>query len=199
MILQAITSGSPKRQWLRNCFTIAAVAALCMFAAACTQRPMPTALATTEAENGYYLGPGDKVRINVFGDEALSGEHQVSANGEIAMPLIGNVVATNVTPDQLREKIESRLAEYMRDPKVSVNTITYRPVYVVGEVKSPGRYEYEDGMTVINAIAVAGGYTYRAKKEAYIIDRKATGESVAATANSPLWPGDVITVRERYF
>ncbi len=176
-----------------------AVAVMSLLVTACDQRTIPKTHAAAKAETSYFLGPGDIVRIDVFGDQALSGEHQVNASGEIAVPLIGNVTANGITPDKLKKKIEEQLAEYMRDPKVSVQTITYRPVYVVGEVNSPGRYEYEDGMTVINAIAVAGGYTYRAKKESYIIDRKATGESVAATANSPLLPGDVITVRERYF
>jgi len=121
----------------------------------------------------------------------------------LAFPLIGQVRAGGMTAHQLEREIESKLKpDYLRDPNVSVVVLTYRPFYIVGEVKTPGSYPYVSGMTIINAVALAGGFTYRAKESSFYLTRtEKDGQKkrVDATPDTTVQPGDVITVRERYF
>jgi protein involved in polysaccharide export with SLBB domain len=167
--------------------------------AACTGQSMPSEQASDVAPSGYTLGSGDNLRIDVFGDESMSGERRIAGDGTLTLPLIGRVEAAGLTTHELKQKLESQLTEYMRDPRVNVQMLTYRPVYIVGEVKKPGSYSYVDGMTVLNAVAIAGGFTYRARQDKFVIERKAKDKRVAADPSTPLIPGDVVTVQERYF
>ncbi|MEX2643898.1 MAG: polysaccharide biosynthesis/export family protein [Acetobacterales bacterium] len=173
--------------------------ALALSLAACGGTPLPSVEASNSASTAYHLGSGDELRITVFGDESLSGEHRIDGQGQITMPLIGRVEAADLTAEALKERLQARLAEYVHEPRVNVQVLTYRPVYIVGEVKTPGSYDYVDGMTVINAVAIAGGFTYRARQDRFVIERKATNQAVAAVPGTPLLPGDVVTVKERYF
>jgi polysaccharide export outer membrane protein len=145
----------------------------------------------------YKLGPGDKLVINVFGDEKLSGERQVDGAGAFTFPLIGTVKAGGLSSGELENVLETKLKEYMRQPNVSVEIVSYRPFYIVGEVRRPGSYPYVDGMTVMNAIAIAGGFTYRAQEEDFVIQRN--NSSAGAGQVTRIAPGDVIVVRERFF
>lgn len=114
--------------------------------------------AETEAAS-YILGTGDKIRVTVFGEPDLSGEFEVGATGSLSLPLIGAVATVDLTPRGLENAIISRLKDgYLKNPKVAVEVIEYRPFYILGDVKSPGSYPYVNGMTVLNAIALAGGY-----------------------------------------
>jgi polysaccharide export outer membrane protein len=143
------------------------------------------------------------MRIIVYGQEKLTGEYVLDGAGVLAFPLIGQVQANGMTPAQLEQAIVSRLnPDYLRNPSVSVEVMTRRPFYIIGEVKNPGSYPYVSGMMVINAIALAGGFTYRARESSFYIKRNgSTGEAgrVTATQETPVQPGDVIMVRERYF
>lgn len=153
------------------------------------------------AEN-YQLGPGDKIKLTVFNEETLSGEFSVGSEGTISLPLIGEVVAKNKTPQSLATEVQSKLADgYLRDPKVSVEISAYRPFFILGEVKAPGQYPYASGMTVLNAIATAQGFTPRAaKKIAYVRRAGATQEvPMALTPDLRVMPGDTIRLGERYF
>lgn len=182
----------------RSAWSILAIAAVILLAA-CTSRPQMVAVADTNAQSSHYrLGSGDKVKINVFGDESLSGEHQVDGNGTFNFPLVGNVKAAGLTSTELEQSLRSHLNEYLHDPRVSVEVEGYRPFYIVGEVKNPGSYPYVDGMTVINAVAIAGGFTYRAKENEFDIQRK-DNQSLGAGQVTKVLPGDVIVVRERFF
>ena len=176
-----------------------AVAMMAGLLAACAGQSMPSEQASNVAPNGYTLGAGDNLRIDVFGDESMSGERRIAGDGTLTLPLIGRVEAAGLTTHELKEKLESQLTEYMRDPRVNVQMLTYRPVYIVGEVKKPGSYSYVDGMTVLNAVAIAGGFTYRARQDRFVIERRAKDKRVAADPSTPLIPGDVVTVQERYF
>ncbi len=151
----------------------------------------------------YRLGAGDRVRIIVFGQKDMTGEYLVDGSGMLSFPLIGQIKAGGLTADGLERAITNKLKpDYLRDPNVSVVVLTYRPFYIVGEVKTPGSYAYVNGMTVINAVALAGGFTYRAKESSFYLDRSAKdGKKTRIDANpeTPVQPGDVITVRERYF
>lgn len=149
----------------------------------------------------YHLGSGDRVRITVMDQPNLTGEYRVDGVGKIAFPLIGTVDARGLSPRELEEKITGRLKpDYLANPSVSVEVVNARPFYVLGEVKNPGSYPYVEGMTVLNAVAIAGGFTYRAREEDFYIAHAAS-PSQKQTANpaTRVTPGDVITVRERYF
>ena len=157
--------------------------------------PLPQ---TAANESAYHLGPGDRLRINVFGSEDLSGDAAVADTGMLSLPLIGEIKAAGLTPVQLTEAMKVKLADgFMRDPKVSVSVTTYRPVYVMGEVTRPGEYPYASGMSVLNAIALGGGYSYRANQEYAIVTRD--NHEYRASGTSRISAGDIVRVPERYF
>lgn len=149
----------------------------------------------------YRLGPGDQIRVIVFRHEDLSGEFGLDGTGSFSMPLIGEIKANGMTARELEEHLERRFADgFLVNPKVSVEILTYRPFYILGEVNRPGAYEYENGMTVLNAVALAGGFTYRAKQDIFLLQRGgANAAPVPVTGSTRIAPGDVITVQERFF
>jgi len=150
----------------------------------------------------YRLGPGDQLRVTVFGHEDLSGEFEVDGSGNISMPLINNVVAKGKTPDELEEAIVDQLSpDYLKDPRVSIDVLNYRPFYIFGEVNAPGSYPYVNGITVLNAVAMAEGFTYRARTSEVQIIRAAdeTRTPQPAQRDTVVLPGDVIEVPERFF
>jgi protein involved in polysaccharide export with SLBB domain len=154
----------------------------------------PTAL----DDASYRLRPGDKLSLVVFGVKDLSGEIQIAAEGTIALPLVDNVKVAGLTIAELTDAVREKLmAGYLRDPKVTIQIVNYRPFYILGEVRTPGGYPFVPGMTVTNAIALAGGYTPRAYKDLYRVTRG--GASFRADDNTKLLPDDVISVSERYF
>jgi polysaccharide export outer membrane protein len=158
--------------------------------------------AMTSSDADYRLGSGDRVRVTVFGEPDLSGEYQVDGAGKLAFPLIGQVDAGSLTASGLQARLASALSpNYVKDPSVSVEILSYRPFYIVGEVRTPGSYPYVAGMSVINGVALAGGFTYRAKKEDFYVTRNVGSQKVRLDANqeTSVQPGDVITVRERFF
>ncbi|CAN5213875.1 polysaccharide biosynthesis/export family protein [soil metagenome] len=150
----------------------------------------------------YHLGSGDKVRIIVFGESALTGEFVVSGTGTIALPLVGEIAAKGMTPTQLQSAVESSLREgYLKEPRVSVEILNYRPFYILGEVTKPGEYPYTNGLTVMNAVATANGFTYRADSKHVFIRR--TGDTAEKrydlSTSTAVAPGDTIRIGERYF
>ena len=154
------------------------------------------------AGSDYRLGPNDRTRIIVYGQPNLTGEFVLDGNGNLAFPLIGNVPASGMTPTELQRTIAAKLdPDYLHNPSVSVEVASRRPFYVVGEVQKPGSYPYVTDMTLLNAIATAGGQTYRANMGRFYIKRQVDGQvvRVAATQESRLQPGDTVVVRERYF
>jgi len=164
---------------------------------ACSSSGPMNMVASVPEQAPYKLGPGDKVMVNVFNDKNLSGERQIDGSGAFTFPLIGNVQAGGLTSGELETVLSTKLKEYMRQPNVSVEIMSYRPFYIVGEVRRPGSYPYVDGMTVMNAIAIAGGFTYRAQEKDFTIQRDES--SGGANQATRIAPGDVIVVRERFF
>ena len=154
-------------------------------------------------QEAYRLGPGDQVRIIVVGEENLTGEFRVNDSGNVALPLVGAVHAAGLTSGGLEAAVGADLRKYklVSNPSVAVEVIAYRPIYVLGEVNKPGQYSYQPGMTVVTAVAVAGGFTYRAVEGYAAIVRTADGTAVEGRASrqSFVQPGDVITVFERRF
>jgi protein involved in polysaccharide export with SLBB domain len=149
------------------------------------------------------LGPNDRLRITVFGQPTLTGEYTLDGNGVLAFPLIGNVPANGVTTSQLQQAIAAKLKpDYMLNPNVSAEVITRRPFYVIGEVQKPGSYPYVSDMTAVNAIAMAGGFTRRARKNDFYIrrlDKDGKVVRIEANVGTVLQAGDTLEVRERLF
>ncbi len=150
----------------------------------------------------YRLDSGDRVRITVFEQANLSNTYNVDQAGYIAFPLIGAVAARGHTVQELEGNIASRLKQgYLRDPDVSIEIDQYRSIFVMGEVGQPGQYSYVPGMTVQNAIAVAGGFSQRGYQGNVDITRKINGDIITGRVliSDPVLAGDTIYVRERLF
>ena len=148
----------------------------------------------------YKLGPQDKLKVTVFGQEKMSGQFSVGNDGRVALPFVGSVKAAGLTVRQLENEIVNRLKpDYLLNPRVSVEVLNYRDVYVTGEVTKTGGVAFRTGMTVITAIALAGGHTYRARKDKYKVRRAKTGATETVKGTAIVFPGDVIEVLERWF
>jgi polysaccharide export outer membrane protein len=183
------------------------LAGLCaaLMLSACATKPLPAGGGEYAVSTGhdYKLGPGDKVRVTVFGEQALSGEFIVANNGAVAMPLVGEVPAGGTTPSVFQAAVQEKLSAtgMVKEPKVSADVIAYRPYYILGEVSKPGQYPYAIGLTVTKAVATAGGFTYRANDRQVYITREGTGQEVPLNLTAASWigPGDTIRVAERHF
>jgi polysaccharide export outer membrane protein len=152
--------------------------------------------------SGYSLDAGDKLRINVFGQDGISNSYTVDAGGYVNLPLIGQIPARGNTTAQLARMIADKLKQgYVREPHVTVEIEQYRPFFILGEVTNPGQYPYVANMTVETAIAIAGGFAPRADKSKVEITRNTPGQQMRGNVplNYPLNPGDTIVVPERWF
>lgn len=150
----------------------------------------------------YKLGAGDKIRVITFGEESLTGEFQVGGSGKVSLPLIGEVQAAGLTIPEFQRGVETALKDgYLREPRVSVEVLNYRPFYILGEVNKPGEYPYTNGLTVMNAVATAEGFTYRANTKRVFIKRADSEREQEFPLNSmtPVAPGDTIRIAERFF
>jgi polysaccharide export outer membrane protein len=167
------------------------------------------AMLSPPTNTSYQLGAGDQVRVITYDETQLTNTFTVGSDGTIAFPLVGAVKAGGATAKQLASAISAELINknLMRSPSVSVQVIQYRPISVLGEVNHPGQYPYQPGMTMLGAVALAGGFTYRAVT-AYGTDIRSESASGSGGDNavkgrinddSPLEPGDVVTILERYF
>ena len=149
------------------------------------------------------LQPGEKIRVVVYGEDKLTGEYEIDPAGSITIPLAGPVQAASLTLKELAQAITRKLesGQILRNPVVTVNVASFRPFYVLGEVEKPGQYPFSNGLNVMSAAAVAGGYTYRASKSVVMIQRagEKTFTEFPLSPNVPVFPGDLIRVPERYF
>jgi polysaccharide biosynthesis/export protein len=163
---------------------------------------VPVAAATTGFDAPYQLDAGDRLRIQVFGQEGLTNSYIVDAAGNVSLSLIGSVRARGLTTADLSRAIAARLRNgYIRNPHVSVEVEAYRPFFILGEVNAPGQYPYVPNMTVEAAVAIAGGFAPRANKTDILLARSFNGETMRGPVppEYPMRPGDTITVRERWF
>jgi polysaccharide export outer membrane protein len=173
---------------------------------AASAQPAPaTATGASNARPGAFtLGPGDKIRGTVFGEQSVNGEYTVGPDGAVSFPLIGAVDARGRTVAELRDALTKKLAAgYILDPRVSIDVLNFRPFYILGEVNRPGQYPYADGLSVAQAVATAGGYTYRARTSKVFIRRAddAVEAEMSLKRGRQIWvmPGDTVRVGERYF
>jgi protein involved in polysaccharide export with SLBB domain len=166
------------------------------------QTQTAVAVEPSDPSSSYVLGPSDRVRLKVYGEQDITGEYEVDTNGYISVPLAGRVKAAGLTTRQLEKSVAAALAKgLLRDPRVNAEVATYRPFFILGEVKKAGEYPYKAGLTVLDAVASAGGYTYRANESKVVIRRAGSNveETIALDAPVPVFPGDNIRVPERYF
>ena len=146
----------------------------------------------------YHLDAGDKLRVVVYGQEGLTNTYAIDAGGSITMPLIGAVAARGKTPAGLAADISARLRNgYIREPSVAVEVETYRPFFILGEVAAPGQYPYVPNMSVESAVAIAGGFSPRAKRDSVTLTHNA--DRVIVPLGTPIGPGDTVLVGERWF
>lgn len=186
-------------KWLKRIALVLAPAALANCAG---QDPLPGSGAAPPPPAAFRLSPGDKIKVTTYGEVSLTGDFEVSPAGTIAFPLLGDVKAAGLEAGELSRSIETALRDgYLVEPKVSVQVMNFRPVYVLGEVNKPGEYPYTQGLTIRGAVAKADGFTYRANEKRVFLKRAGeAGERVyPMTADFPVLPGDTIRFGERYF
>ncbi len=188
----------------RHLVVLALVASL----AACAPMSKSTSDASSMASikqptlQEYVLGTGDEIQLTVYGEEDLSGKYLIGSTGVVALPLIGNVDAANKTISDFEQAVKEKLGHgYIKNAKVNAQVINYRPFFILGEVAKPGSYPYVNGMGVLNAVALAGGYTYRADKSDIHIVRAndPTKKEQEIGEDGTVLPGDIIKVPERFF
>lgn len=180
-----------------------AIASISLILAGCTSPLAGLPEVQSSQLTGYRLGPGDEVRIGIYGFDALSNTYLVSDSGTISMPLLSTIEARGKTPAELELAIASLLRERQLStaPSVSAQVQKYRPFFILGEVQQPGQYPYVPGMSVLTAVSVAGGYTFRANKNEVAISRS-NGDHLVRGKTGPeavILPGDTIFVYEQWF
>lgn len=162
----------------------------------------PSAAAAERIAETYRLGSGDRLQILVFGHPDVSGEFEVDGAGNVTFPLLGPVAAGGRTVEEVRGQIEADLnRDYLVDPSVTVEVLNYRPFFILGQVNAPGSYAYQAGMTVRQAVALAGGYTRRARTSSMQVVRQTEQGAVELEVeeNALVFPGDTIEVERRFF
>lgn len=174
------------------------------FVSACTATYPPADPATYKAfEAPYRLDSGDGVRVMVFGQADISNSFTIDQAGKLSLPLIGVVAARGRTTQEIAADIALRLrqGQFVRDPNVTVEVDRYRPFFIMGEVTSAGQYPFVNGMTVQTAVAIAGGFTPRAQRADVDVSRQINGKviTVRLLPTQPVYPGDTINIRERFF
>lgn len=180
---------------------LAAAALFVLPGCAASYRPVPKVFHEATIQP-YRLDSGDRLRVTVFEQSSLSNTYTVDQAGYIAFPLVGQVAARGQTLPQLEGAIAQKLRQgYLRNPDVTIEVDRYRSIFVMGEVGQPGQYAYVPGMTVVNAVAVAGGFTSRANRGDVDITRKINGDILSGRVpvTDPIIAGDTIYVRERLF
>ena len=182
--------------------SIAIVVVAAGLAGACAGPQYQADLLRAQVNAPYLLASGDRLRVIVFGQDNLSNSYSVDGAGNVSLPLIGLVKASGLTTAELERTVETRLRNgFLREPRVSIEVEAFRPFFVLGEVTTAGQYPFINGMTVQNAVAVAGGYSPRGYHGDVDITRLVNGRPITFTAPQtfPVRPGDTIAVRERFF
>lgn len=166
--------------------------------------PLPVGVtAQRSCSASYVLGPGDKIRLDVFNEANLSEkEFTINGDGEVSLPLIQTVKLGGKTTVEAAELVRSRYAgDYLDNPQVSITVTLFRPFYILGQVNTPGEYPFVEGLTVLNAVAKAGGLNSRANERVVYVTRAGQNQEtlVDVTPNEIVCPGDTVRVIERYF
>lgn len=153
-------------------------------------------------DTAYRLDAGDRLRVVVYGQDGLTNTYAIDASGAITMPLIGSVPARGRTPAGLAVEIAGKLRKgYIRDPSVAVEIESYRPFFILGEVAAPGQYPYVPNMNVESAVAIAGGFSPRARRDRVTLTHADSSGSIRTVVplGTAVGPGDTVLVGERWF
>jgi protein involved in polysaccharide export with SLBB domain len=183
-----------------RCLRVIAGFVLVMLTAGCLGADPTTPAPGSPVE--LRLAPGDKLRVIVYGEDKVSGDFQIDNAGYLSLPLAGTIKGAGLTKSEMERDITIALkSQYLRNPKVTVDVVSYRPFYVLGEVKTPGEYPFRSGLNVLSAIAIAGGATYRANNSKVTIQRFGEAEATELPQSTSVlvMPGDVVRVPERFF
>ena len=153
------------------------------------------------AQSGYRLGTGDKLKVTVFGEDDASGEYEVDGAGSISAKLLGRVQVQGLTLPEVEQLLadQYRSRNFFKNPRVSIELANLRPFFILGEVEKRGAFPYLHGLNVAQAVAIAGGYTYRASRGRITVQRFGATNEEAANENTPVYPGDIVRVPERFF
>jgi protein involved in polysaccharide export with SLBB domain len=158
--------------------------------------------AAQSVDDSYHLGSGDRIHIGVFGQSDLNGDYVVDGGGSVQLPLIGSVRAAGLTVAEFQKQLISKYSDgYLVNPNVEVDVVNYRPFYIIGEIKAPGQYPYVNGMSILNAVALAGGFTDRADKSEVYIRRNGSAKEIEFPGDetTKVNPGDIVRISERFF
>lgn len=192
-------------------FLVAFALATSLALAACDPQPPSTTMTLQQPSLGtqnlrlgeYRVAPGDRLRVVVLSDTELSGEYEVDSTGMISPRMAGRVVVLGMSMPEIEALLADRYrtSGFLRNPRIGVDLVSRRPFYIVGEITRPGSFPYVSGINVIQAVAIAGGFTRRAAKTRITIQRfnAQSGEEETVTEDSPVGPGDIIRVPERWF
>jgi protein involved in polysaccharide export with SLBB domain len=145
---------------------------------------------------------GEKIRITVYNEPTLSGDYDIDPNGVVSLPLAGTVRAVGLTQPEFEKELANKFkSEYLRNPKVTVTILQFRPIYLVGEISKPGEFPYKPGFNILTAMALAGGGTYRANRDYVLIQHygETDMKEYPQSAATMILPGDLIRIPERYF
>ena len=185
-------------------FGAAALLAPLAGCASSTLAPLSVGEANGQVGEGYAVATGDRLKVTVFDEPNLTGEYVIGASGELALPLISPIPASGQPPSKIAESIGAQLKAggYILNPRVAVEIMKFRPIYVLGEVGRPGEYPYDGKLTYLQAVAKAGGFTPRANRKVVELQRQgwAAGRLITLT-EAPLVvaPGDTLVIREAFF
>lgn len=174
--------------------------ALCALLMGCST-VATTALPSADSVT-YLLAPGDRLKLEVFREETLSGEYVINDQGHIGLPVAGEIRAAGKTLAELRQELSTLLGrEYVRNARINLDIVGYRPIYVLGEVQKPGEYAYSEGMSVYGLVAKAGGFTFRANEGVVFIRHgsEAQEQAYKLTSGAAVLPGDTVRIGQRYF
>lgn len=190
---------------LRRALNIIVIIALSMAATACgtTLGGGDDTTGTIPGAPAYVLSPGDRLNIKVFDEAELTGEYQIDEIGNVAFPLVGAIRASGLGLDEFRLSLIAQLQNgYVRNPRVIIDILNYRPINIIGEVKNAGQYPYRPGISARDIGAIAGGYSYRADKNILYITRNSNNEPMTVDVDKghfEILPGDTIKIPERFF
>lgn len=180
--------------------------ALCSFSVSCSgpTAQIQNAGSVAMADNEYKLAPGDKIHVIIFGEETLTGDYVITSGGNLSFPLVGNLKATDKTVEGLQAALAKALGDgFLNNPRVSMQVVSFRPFYILGEVSRPGEYPVSTGLTLQQAVASAGGFTYRANTKRAFLKRatEANERLMNLRDSSPIIirAGDTIRIAERHF
>jgi polysaccharide biosynthesis/export protein len=187
---------------------VAIAVAIALSVCGCTNSPtgQPVSAAELQAMAATATGTpplqrGDKVRITVYGEDKIGGDYEVDPGGFVTLPLAGTIQAAGLTRDAFRRQVTRKLQGQLKDPQVTVDVVSFRPIYIMGEVEHPGEFPFKGGLNVVTATTLAGGVTYRGNRDTVLIRHsdETVPREYPLSPTVPVFPGDTIQVPERLF